>query len=134
MKKFAIAACFALAACGESAEVTEEPATTEAAVEEATAEVLALDGQPTPGTYQVTLANGEVWTEVLNEDGTYTATGPDGAVENGQWTQETPERFCTMEEGETEWSCNNEHMSDDGQWMSLGEDEGDEPSVVVRMD
>lgn len=134
MKRLAIAACFVLAACGETAEVTEEPAATEAVADDATTEVMALDGQPSPGTYEITRANGDVWIETINADGTYSSTGPDDAVETGRWMQETPERFCSMEEGETEWDCNNEYISEDGQWMSTGEDEGDEASIVVRMD
>lgn len=137
MKKYAVVAALVLAACGENAAqepaAEEEMAAEEIAVQEPAAEtVMAADGMPAPGTYEVTLANGEVWTETLNPDGTYTSAGPNGETESGTWTQESPERYCTTVDGETEPTCYSESMSADGVWTST-EEGTDETSTVVRV-
>lgn len=130
MKKLIFVAALAVAACGETA--TEEPmAEEEVVVEEPAMETaMAADGMPTPGVYEVTLPNGDVWTETVNADGTYSSAGPNGEAESGTWTQESPERYCTTEEGETEPTCYNETMSEDGVWSSTEEGTEDTATVV----
>lgn len=132
MKKFAFLAVFALAACGE-AEPEEPLVEEEIAVEEPVPQMaMAADGMPTPGVYEVTLANGDVWTETLNADGTYTSAGPDGEIESGTWRQESPERYCTIEEGASEETCYSETVTEDGVWTST-EEGTEETSTVVRV-
>lgn len=132
MKKFAFVAVFALAACGEAA--SEEPMVEEeVAVEEPAAEVgLAADGLPATGIYEITLPNGDMWTETLNADGTFTAVGPDGEEGSGTWRQESPERFCSTEEGAEEEVCYSESISEDGVWSSTREG-SEETSTIVRV-
>ena len=130
MKKLIVVAALAVAACGDAA--TEEPMVEEevAAEEPAVETVLAVDGMPVPGVYEVTLPNGDVWTETVNADGTYTSAGPNGEAERGTWTQESPERYCTTQEGETEQTCYNEAMSEDGVWSSTEEGTEDTATIV----
>lgn len=132
MKKLVFVAAFAVAACGEPA--TEEPMVEEeVAVEEPAAQVaLAADGMPTPGVYEITQANGDVWTETVNEDGTYTTAGPNGETESGTWTQESPERFCNIAEGAEEQTCYIETVTEDGVWTST-EEGTEDTSTIVRI-
>ncbi|QZH75180.1 MAG: hypothetical protein JY451_00650 [Erythrobacter sp.] len=136
MKKsliIAAVASLALAACN-SEEATEAPAETEAAAAvPAAAEVqLAADGQPAEGTYEVTLADGTVLTEVVNADGTYTWTSSDGTTGAGTWRTDGPNVWCTTEEGEEE-SCNDETINADGVWTTIDRETPDEVATVVRV-
>ena len=129
------AAALTLSACDgatdETATAEPEAAAVEAPAAPAQAQAMAADGMPTPGTYQVTLANGDVWTETVNADGTYTSAGPNGETETGTWTQESPARYCTTAEGETEPTCYTEEMSAEGVWTST-EDGSEDVSTIVR--
>ena len=128
-KFFAVAAIAAVAACSP-AETEAEP---EAVEEVAEAEVggITADGNPTPGNYKVTLANGDVVMEEVREDGTYTATSADGSVETGTWEQKSPELYCTTEDEEgAEQDCNEEMINEEGVWISR--DAGSEEYAVVE--
>ena len=132
MKKIAIVAALAVAACSEPA--TEEPvAEEEVVVEEPAAEIqLAADGQPAPGMYEVTLENGDIITETVNEDGTYTWTSSTGESGSGTWRTDGPNVWCTTEEGEEE-SCNDEVVGEDGVWTSTDQETG-EVATIARID
>lgn len=127
----AATASLALTACNSGEEATPEaPAETEAAAEAPAAEAqLAADGQPAHGTFEVTLADGSVLTEVVNEDGTYTWTSSDGTTGTGTWRTEGPNVYCTTDEGEEE-SCNDETVDADGVWTSVDRESGDVATVV----
>jgi len=119
-----VAALAALAACQQEAAPTPEAtpeATTAAAPAAAT---LAADGKASTGTFKVTTADGEVYTEVVNADGTYTSTDKDGKVsETGKWVQKSPTLYCTTkdEEGAKE-VCNTEGIDAAGKWTSTNPD------------
>ena len=129
MKRIVIvAALAALAACSEA----ETEADTAAAETEATKEVaaapaeatsgIAADGQPTPGMYRITTADGQVFMEEVKADGTYVQTDADGkVVETGKWNQKSPTQYCYTkdEEGAVE-ECNTESMDAQGVWTSTG--------------
>lgn len=133
MKKFAFLAVFALAACGEAE--TEEPMVEEeAVVEEPTAEVaMAADGMPMAGTYEITTAEGETYTQVVSEDGTYVNTMPDGTEVNGTWTSERPDQWCGASEGE-EVECSTEMVDENGVWTSTSDNDPEDVATIVRLD
>ncbi|MWV27672.1 hypothetical protein [Aurantiacibacter rhizosphaerae] len=133
MKKFAFLAVFALAACGEAE--TEEPMMEEeVVVAEPAAEVaMAADGMPMAGTFEVTNAEGETYTQVVSDDGTYTSTRADGTVTNGTWTSERPDQWCGADEGE-EVECATETIDADGVWTSVSDNDPEDVSTVVRVD
>ncbi|WP_338240700.1 hypothetical protein [Aurantiacibacter hainanensis] len=132
MKKLAIVIALGVAACAEPA-TEEEVVEEEVAVEEPAAEIqLAADGQPAPGIYEVTLENGDVFTETVNPDGTYTWTSTTGESGSGTWRTDGPNVWCTTEEGEEE-SCNDEIVGDDGVWTSTDRESG-EVATIARVD
>lgn len=133
MKKLAIVAALAVAACAEPA--SEEPVAEEEVVaEEPAAEVqLAADGQPAPGVYEVTLENGDVITETVNEDGTYTYTSSTGETGSGTWRTDGPNVWCTTGDDDGEESCNDEVVGEDGVWTSTDRDTG-EVATITRVD
>jgi hypothetical protein len=95
MKKLVIVAALsaALAACGNPAEQSDEPAPAETTTAAAAPESSA-------GTYDVTLADGTKMVSTLNPDGTYQDTGADGAVaEKGTWADKDG-KTCFDPEGE----------------------------------
>lgn len=142
MKKIMlVAALAALSACSEAeTDTATEPATP--ATEEvaaAPAQNLAADGQPAPGTYRITTADGTVFTEEVNPDGTYVQKDAAGnVVETGRWEQKSPEQYCYVtdeqyrKEGDTgEQKCNTEGVGTDGRWTSTGPD--GETATVERV-
>ncbi|WAT18481.1 hypothetical protein OZN62_02555 [Aurantiacibacter sp. MUD11] len=70
-----ITGVLALAACGGEAEVAEEEAVVEEAVEVAAV----------VGTYNGTTDEGEEWSATINEDGTTSVTVDGEVVETGTW-------------------------------------------------
>lgn len=83
MKNLAlIAAVAALSACSQEA---EEPADTVAMETPAPAETTTMGD--TAGTYDVKRYNGGNGTTVINDDGTYTDTGPDGTTQSGTFAR-----------------------------------------------
>lgn len=124
MKKIALIAAFAVVtACSQAA---DEPEAVEETAEAAAP--LALDGQPSTGTYRITTSEGTEITQEVRADGTYTNTvGEDS--ETGTWEQKSPEVFCSKsDEEEGEMSCSTESMTEDGVWQSVDE-EGDVSTV-----
>lgn len=132
MKKLMlVAALAAVSACTDTETATEtDTAATEEVAATPEAANLAADGQPAPGTYRVTLADGTVFTEEVKPDGTYVQTDADGnVVETGRWEQKSPEQYCTIvdeqyrKESDTgEQKCNTEGIGADGVWTSTGSD------------
>ena len=126
MKRLILVAALAtLAACSET-ETAEAPEATEevAAAPAEAAQPLAADGQPAPGMYKVTLADGTVFMEEVKADGTYVQTDASGkVVETGRWNQKSPEQYCTTkdEEGAVE-KCNTEGIDASGMWTSTNAD------------
>lgn len=97
MKKLILVAALsgALAACGQAAEESDEPATEETAT--ATAEATPASSA---GTYEVTMKDGMKFTSVLNPDGTYTDTDADGkTTETGTWEDRPDGTTCFDSEG-----------------------------------
>ncbi|MBO6608858.1 hypothetical protein [Altererythrobacter sp.] len=132
MKKFiALAAVAALAACAQPETATEEEATEEVAE----TGPIAADGLPTPATYRVTLANGDVIMEEVREDGTYTATMADGSTESGTWSQPSPDVYCTTSDEEgAEEDCNDEMIDENGVWVSKDRESGETATVERVVD
>jgi hypothetical protein len=129
MKKFAILSVLAVvAACSEPA-VEAEVEPVEEVVE--VAEPLALDGQPSVGTYTVTAADGSVVTQEVKADGTFVNTAGENS-QTGTWEQQSPEVFCTTssEEGAVQ-ECSTESMTEDGVWQSVDTD--GETYIVERV-
>lgn len=129
MKKIMlVAALAAVAACSETATdtATEADAAATEEVAAAPAANLAADGQPAPGMYRITTAEGEVFNEEVKADGTYVQTDAEGkVVETGRWEQKSPEQYCYVvdeqyrEEGDTgQQKCNTEGIGADGKWTS----------------
>jgi hypothetical protein len=133
MKKYAFVAILALAACGEAE--TEEPVVEEEVVaEEPAAEVaMAADGMTMTGTFQVTNAEGETYTQVVSADGTYTSTMADGTVVNGTWSSESPDQWCGADEGE-EIECSTEVVDEDGVWTSTSNNDPEDVTTIVRLE
>jgi len=130
MKKIALLALFALAACSQ-AEEAEPAAEGAAAVETA---VLAADGGTPYGTFEVTTAGGTVLNYVGNADGTFTATAPDGTTTTGTWTQDSTGLYCETEEGSSEPTCYTEEIDADGVWTSTSTTDPEDKSTIVRID
>ena len=140
MKRWILVASVAIvAACSQAEDsepVAEAPET--AAVEPAP--VLAADGQPTPGMYRITTAEGEVFMEDVKPDGTYVQTDADGmVVETGTWEQPAPDRYCYTVDAEFvdddtsgDRRCNTEGMDEEGVWTSTNPD--GETVTVERVD
>ncbi|MEP0191576.1 MAG: hypothetical protein ABJP70_13240 [Erythrobacter sp.] len=131
MKKLILVAAIAgLSACGGAA--SDEQSAAEP-VETAVEEVTAADGGPSTGTFTITNSKGEVSTEVLAADGTYTNTDADGTVGNGVWEQRSPTEFCTQASDEEEMKCFAESVDADGNWTSTDPEDG-EVSTILRVD
>ena len=93
MKKFAILLVVsALAACSSEPAPEPSPSPSETAAE-----------VETPGTYEVTAADGTKFTAAVNADGTYTDTAADGTVmESGTWAEEGEKTCFTPTEGDVQ--------------------------------
>ena len=96
MKRLILVAALtgALAACGQAAEESDEPATEETAA--------APEATPTgsAGNYEVTMKDGTNFTSVLIADGTYQDTAADGTVqEKGTWEDRPDGSTCFDSEG-----------------------------------
>ncbi|GMN03183.1 hypothetical protein [Erythrobacter sp. MTPC3] len=135
MKYIALAAALVAVSACSPAETEEDTGADAMAVEDQAIveQPMAADGMPTPGTYEVTNAAGEVTTEVLNEDGTYVSTNADGTTENGTWEQRSPGEYCAKAESAEEMTCYSESVDENGVWSSIDPNDG-EVSTVVRVD
>jgi len=128
-KLLLLSACAALAACGGTASDAPAEAVAE---EEAAPATTAADGGASHGTFVITRANGDTITEVLSEDGTFTATNGAGEVTTGTWEQKSPNEFCSKDDDEDEMTCFAEEVNAEGVWTSTDPDDG-EVSTVERV-
>ena len=101
MKKLVLVAglSVALAACGDNAAPTEEPAATDAAapaetVAEGAAETASRD-VPT-GTFEY-MSDGDMTVTEVKPDGTYTDSKEGEVIESGTWKQDAEGRACFTE-------------------------------------
>jgi hypothetical protein len=129
MKRFILAiATAALAACNQS-----EPA--DAPADEATAAqpVAAPASNATPGTYQVTQADGSTRTTVLGTDHSYTDTVGGEVVEKGSWATVGGKTCFTPSEGEgaVAMCYSDSPIGEDGTFTATP-DEGD-PITVKKV-
>ncbi len=132
MKSVLLIAMFSLAACSPGAEA-EEPVVTETPVAQAATGIMAADGRPPEGTYEITLQDGSVKTQTLNADGTYTDTDSVGIVTPGTWRQERPDYVCFQLDDAPAPTCYNETVDADGTWRSIDENDPTDVSTVVRL-
>ena len=132
MKKYVLMASLAAVAACSQAETAPEAEATEEVAE--AAQPLALDGLATPGTYKITLENGDVIMEEVSADGSYSATNPDGSIETGTWEQPSPDVFCSTsdEEGAAQ-ECSDEKYGDNGEWLSTNRETGN-TAIVERVE
>ncbi|MEP5937203.1 MAG: hypothetical protein ABJ239_02645 [Erythrobacter sp.] len=117
MKKIALIAALAVVtACSQAADEME-------AVEETVeaAGPVALDGEPSTGTYRIVTAEGTEITQEVRADGTYTNTVGEES-ETGTWEQKSPEVFCSKSDDEEEMGCSTESLTEDGVWQSVDDD------------
>jgi hypothetical protein len=93
----------------------------------------ATDGGPVVGTFEVTSADGVVLTQTTAADGTVTTTDADGKTVNGKYTQNSPNRFCITNDGETEATCFMEMLSAEGVWTAVNEIDAKDIWTVRRI-
>lgn len=130
MKKLAFIAVFALAACSQAEEAA--PVAEETAAAPEVAAVMAADGNPPAGTYEITSADGEVLTQVVNADGTYTNTNAEGDTATGTWTLDRPDHWCSKLDSEESTNCFTETVGPDGVWTSVNVNDPQDSSTIVR--
>ena len=131
MKRLVLVAVLsgALAACGDAAEESDEPATAE------TAEV-AAEAAPSSwaGNYEVTMADGTTFMAMLNADGTYQDMDAEGAVtESGSWEERPDGKVCFDSEcGDDTVICfTTGEPGEDGATV-VTPDDGTEPLTIKR--
>ncbi|MFA6218304.1 MAG: hypothetical protein WC692_00820 [Erythrobacter sp.] len=130
-KLILLAGAATLAACSQAEQAPTEQAAAKAAAE-AQAEVMAADGKPAYGTFKVTLGDGQVFTEEVRQDGTYTSTSATGEVETGTWVQK-PGVYCTTEDKEAaKEECHPETINEDGIWVSTNSETG-KTAIIERI-
>jgi hypothetical protein len=122
-----LAALGIVTACNQ-AEAPVEPEAAEAAATEGVS--VAVDGLPSVGVYNVTMADGTKSTFEAKEDGTYTATDADGNVtETGKWRQESQAVWCeTPDTDVATETCYDERM-EDGVYKSTNRKTGETATV-----
>lgn len=133
MKKLILlASCATLWACAESAteEAAEEVAEeSEEAVEDA---MMAPDGGPIAGSYEVTLEDGTVYTTTIADDGTYMQVMADGTTNSGTMMMQDEDTACFDDAADEEGPiCYDSTIGEDGTWTSTGP-EGS--ATVVRVE
>lgn len=126
----AFAAFAAVAACSQPAPAPEAEASATAPA----AGPLAADGKSSVGTFSVTDAEGKVYTDVVNADGTYTTSLDGKVVDTGKWNQKSPELYCytkdTKDPKDAKEECNAEKV-ENGVWTTKNPD--GKVSTVVRV-
>lgn len=95
MKRYAILCTLAVLAACDGAMQEDAPRVDETVI----AADEGSEGPATPGTYQVTLADGSIGTSMLMEDGTYMNTFGD-ETETGTWSNQDG-KACFDPEGES---------------------------------
>ena len=99
MKKLILVAglSVALAACGDNAAPTEEPAATDAAAPAETDAAATTASREVPtGTFEY-MSDGDQTITVVKEDGTYTDSKEGEVIESGTWKQDAEGRACFTE-------------------------------------
>lgn len=92
----------------------------------------ATDGGPVTGTFEVTSADGVVLTQTTAADGTLSTTGADGKAVKGTYTQDSPNRFCVTNDGETDATCFMETIDAQGLWKAVNEVDSKDVWTVRR--
>jgi len=97
--------------------------------------LMAADGKPPYGTFDVTAPDGQIYREVIREDGTFSSTAADGSAVEGTWEMREAGVFCSKPKGAppSVWRCKNEVLNEEGVWTST-EIEGGEVSIVRRVE
>lgn len=131
MKRLVMVAVLAgaLAACGDAAEESDEPAT------EAPAATEAVTAESSAGNWDVTMADGTKFTAALNPDGTYQDTDASGAVtESGTWEDRPDGKTCFDSEGgdDTVVCFTVSEPAEDGSMVATPDD-GTEPLTIKRI-
>lgn len=102
MRKLVLfAALAALSACSQK---TEEKTETAAPAEEAAPAMAAADSGARPGTYDVKMADGTMGTTIINADGTYVDTDPQGKSVTGTYASKDG-KDCFDPEGDAPEVC-----------------------------
>lgn len=134
MKKLAFiavfAAGFAVSACSQAEEAAPVAEETTAAPE--VVAVMAADGQAPVGTFEITSADGEVMTQTVNADGTYSNIDAEGTVTTGTWMLDRPDNWCSKLDGEETTNCFTETVSPDGVWSSVNVNDPEDTSTITR--
>lgn len=127
----ALALAASLSACASP----EDEAPTESATPEKPQGLMAADGKPPYGLFDVTAPDGQVYREDIRADGTFTSAAADGSAVEGTWEMREEGVFCSKPKGAPDhvWRCKNEVVNADGVWTST-EIDGGEVSTVVRLD
>lgn len=110
-------AAFALAGC-EPAEEPVAPAAEEESLSPAETAMMAPDGLPYYGVFELTSADGE--TRIMRnvkEDGTLVDVVSEGDPVPGTWTTDAEGNFCVTMQGETDATCYTNAMTD-GTWTA----------------
>ena len=131
MKKFVIIGALALAACSGGEEAADEAMVEEPVVEEVA--IMAADGNPPEGTFEISSAEGDILTQVVNADGTYANLDAEGNEINvGTWSIPEDGLWCSAQEGQEE-ICFNESVDADGVWTSVNVNDPEDVTTVVRV-
>ncbi len=132
MKKFVIIGALALAACSGGEEAADEAMVEETVVEEVA--IMAADGNPPEGTFEVTSAEGDVLTEVVNADGTFVLLDDEGEeISGGTWSIPEQNVWCSTPEGGEE-TCFDETVDEDGVWRFVNVNDPEDSGTVVRVE
>ena len=110
-------AAFALAGC-EPAEEPVAPAAEEESLSPAETAMMAPDGLPYYGVFELTSADGE--TRIMRnvkEDGTLVDVVSEGDPVPGTWTTDAEGNFCVTMQGEADATCYMNAMTD-GTWTA----------------
>lgn len=111
-------AAFALAGC-EPAEEPAAPAAQEESLSPAETAMMAPDGLPYYGVFELTSADGE--TRVMRnvkEDGTLVDVVSEGDPVPGTWTTDAEGNFCVTMQGEMDATCYTNAMTG-GTWTAI---------------
>lgn len=125
--KTACALALALLVAGYNATAKEKESAIDAE------RLLAADGKPPYGLFDVTAPDGQVYREVIREDGTFSSTSADGSAVEGVWEQREAGIFCSRPVQAPSYRCKYEEVNADGIWTST-ELEGGEVSIVRRLE
>ena len=134
MHKFAslaVIAAFALAGC-DAGEEPVAPAAEEESLSPAETAMMAPDGLPHYGVFEVSAIDGDTqYMRNVKEDGTLINVMAGEGPVPGTWTMENG-NFCVTMEGEAEATCYSNEMTD-GTWTATNVANPDETWTVERV-